>query len=70
MEPKDSLPCSQGAPLVPVLIQVNPVHTFPPYFTKITFPSAPTFFQWPIPFMFSKQNIVWISHISHAHLLC
>jgi hypothetical protein len=33
MEPEGSLPCS----LVPILSQMNPVHTTPSYFTKIQF---------------------------------
>jgi len=32
MEPEGSLPCS---PLVPILSQKNPVHTFPPCFPKV-----------------------------------
>jgi hypothetical protein len=31
MEPEDSLPCSQEPPLVPILSQINPVHTIPSY---------------------------------------
>jgi hypothetical protein len=35
MEPECSLLCSHVPPLVPVLIQINPVHIFPPRFPKI-----------------------------------
>jgi hypothetical protein len=32
MEPECSLPCPQNPQSVPILIQVNPVHTLQPYF--------------------------------------
>jgi len=35
MEPEDSLSCSQHSPLDPILSQMDPVHTFPPYFPVI-----------------------------------
>jgi hypothetical protein len=35
MEPESLLDCSQGLPLVPILSQMNTVHTFPTYFPKI-----------------------------------
>jgi hypothetical protein len=34
-EPEDSLPCSKSLPLVPILSQTNPVHTFWLYFPNI-----------------------------------
>jgi hypothetical protein len=37
-------------PLVPILSQMNPIHTFPPYFPKIhsnvIFPSTPRSSEW------------------------
>jgi len=62
--------------LPPVLIfsKMNPVHTLPPYFPKINsgiFPSMPSSSKWSLPFMFSNQNIVCISHFFHAcHIPC
>jgi len=35
MEPEGSLPCSQDPLLIPILSQMPPVHTFPPYLPKI-----------------------------------
>jgi len=47
---------------------MNPVHTLPPYFPKIHcnifLPSRPS--NWSLPFRFSNQNIVFISHLPHA----
>jgi hypothetical protein len=37
MEPEGSLPYLQEASLVPVLGQINPIHTFPFYLSKIHF---------------------------------
>jgi hypothetical protein len=55
----------KSLPLVPILGQRNPVHTFPPYFPKIhfniiflsTFRSS----TWSLPFRFSDQNFIRIS---------
>jgi hypothetical protein len=44
MELEGSLPCSQEPAIIPVLSQMNPVHTLPLYFCKISFnilPSSP-----------------------------
>jgi len=41
-----------------------------PYFSKIysdiILPSMPMSSEWSLHFKFSNQNVVWISHISHA----
>jgi hypothetical protein len=37
MELEGSSPCSQGPPLVPILSQIDPVHTFPSHLSKIYF---------------------------------
>jgi hypothetical protein len=54
MEPEGSLPYSQEPFSHPVLSQMNPFHTFPPYFPKvyfyIIFLSVPKFSEWSIPF--------------------
>jgi hypothetical protein len=55
--------------LVPVLSQVNPVHTFPCYFAKIhsnIFLSMPRSSNWSLPFRFSNKNIVSIIATMHA----
>jgi hypothetical protein len=57
--------------LVPILSQMNPLHAFPPYFLKIhsniTLPSTPRSSEWCLPFKFSDQNFVYISHLSHPY---
>jgi len=57
-------------PLVPVLSQMNPVHTFSTYFTKIhsdiVFLSMPRCSKRSLQFRFSNQNFVCISDPSHA----
>jgi len=49
---------------------MHPVHASPPYFPKINsniiLPSMAISSEWSAPFRFSNQNIVCISHISHA----
>jgi len=43
-------------PLVPILSQMHPIRTFPPYFPKIhsnIFPSTPRSSSWSLPFRFS-----------------
>jgi hypothetical protein len=37
IEPDGSLPCSQDFPLVPILSQINPIHTIPSHPLKIRF---------------------------------
>jgi hypothetical protein len=52
------------------LNQMNPVHTYPPYFrttpSNITFPPTPRSSKWSLPFTFSNQNSLCISHLSHV----
>jgi hypothetical protein len=46
---------------VPILSHENPVHTFPPYFPKISsniLPSASRSPKWSLPLRFSDQNFV------------
>jgi len=49
-------------PLVPILSQFHPVHTFSFYFPKIhpniIFPSTPRSFEVSLPFKFPDQNLV------------
>jgi hypothetical protein len=37
MEPESSLPCSQESTTVPILSQIDPVHTTPSYLHNIHF---------------------------------
>jgi len=45
--------------LVPILSQMNPFHTFPPYFPKIrsdiVLPSMLMSSKWPLPFRFIRR---------------
>lgn len=56
--------------LVPVLCQMNPVHICQPSFFKINFnsvlASTSKSSKFSLPFRFSFQNVVCISHIFHA----
>jgi hypothetical protein len=65
-----SLPCSQQPTTGPYLSQMCPVHTFPTCFHKTPsdtdLPSTPRSSEWPLPFRFSDQIFVRISHITHA----
>jgi hypothetical protein len=53
--------------LAPNISQMNSVHNFPPYFSKIhstcIFPSMPKSSTWSLPFGFSNQRFVCISHL-------
>jgi len=70
MEPEGLLSCSQDPTTSTYLSQMNPVHTFSPYFHKvysnIIFPSMPRSSEWCFPFRFSNQTLVCISHPSNA----
>jgi len=60
---------SKSPPLVPILSQMNPIHTFPPNFPQIRsdiFLSTTRSSEWSLHFRFSNQNILCISHLCHA----
>jgi hypothetical protein len=73
VEPEGSLLCSQGhatgsypepdlsSPQLPTL--------FPKIHSNITFPSTPRYSEWSLPFVFSNQIIVFISHLSLAYYM-
>jgi len=67
--PKVNYYVHKGLPLVSTLNQMHSVHTSPPHFPKIhcnILPSTPRSSKRSLPFMFSDQNIICISHLPHA----
>jgi len=55
------------SPLVPILSQMNSIHTFPPYFSKIILiwlSCVHMSSMLPLPFRFSGQNFVFSSYLS------
>ena len=57
-------------PTVPILSQVDPVHTPTSHFLKtqlnIILPSTPVSLQWSLSFRFSHQNPVYASRLPHT----
>jgi hypothetical protein len=56
----------KGPLLAPILSQMDPVPTIPPYFPNIhrdVFPSTPQFSKWSFIFRFSNQNILSKFHV-------
>jgi len=58
MEPEGSLPCLQEP--------ATPSHCFLKTHSNIILPFIPRTSEWSLPFRFSDQNVVCISHLSHA----
>ena len=78
MEPQSSLPHSQFLPPLPILSQLDPVHTPTSHFLKIHLniipASSPGSPKWSVPPVFPHQNPVYISLSSiratcSAHLI-
>jgi hypothetical protein len=66
--------CVHNIPLlVPILSQMNPLYTFPPYFPKIRsnviFPPTSSSSEWSLPIRFPDQTIQRIYHLSHAYYM-
>jgi len=70
MELEGSLARSQEPATVPILNQINPFHTLPPYFpqihSNIILPTAPRSFEWSLKFRPSDKSFMCIYHLSHA----
>jgi hypothetical protein len=70
MEPEGSLPRSQGpghwSPFRARWIQSTPFHPVSKILSNIILPSTPRSSEWSLPFMFSDEDFVLISHSSRA----
>jgi hypothetical protein len=62
----------KSPPLVYILSQMHPAHTFQSFFPKINsdiiFPSTSRSSAWSLPFRFSDQNLLCIFHLTHAYI--
>jgi hypothetical protein len=63
-----SLPCSQEAAAVPILGQMNPIHT-PNPISQRSLPSMPRSSEWSFSFRLPNQNFVRTSHLPRANLI-
>jgi len=75
MEPEGSLPYLQQPATGPYPEPDTPAHIFPPYFSDIysnsILPSTIMSSAWSLSFRSTDQNIIRISHLSHAcYLVC
>jgi len=73
MEPECSLPHSQVPPPVPILTQLDPVHTPAPHFLKIhlniILPSTPGSPKWSLSLRFPHRNPVYTSPLLHTRYI-
>jgi len=67
--PKVHYRVHNSLPPIPILRQMNLVHSCPHYFSNIissiVIPSTPKSSEWSLPFGYSDQNFVCIYHLSH-----
>jgi len=71
--PKVYYRVNKSPPLVSVINEMHPAHTFPPYLSlihsDIIFPSTLVSSKCSLAYRFSDQNFVRISHLSHAYYM-
>jgi len=61
---------SNSPPLVSILSQMHPIHTFPLNFhSNIIFLSTHKTSAWLFPYRFFDQNLVRTTHFSHAYYI-
>jgi hypothetical protein len=67
--PKVHYRLHKSPPMVPILSKMHQLYNFPLCFLKThtdIFPSTPTSCEWFLPFRFTDNNFLCISHLCHA----